>query len=550
MPLGAALGVAAGALVPTLPFGGNKSRRPSYSKREAQAAAAQLGRAIQWREYESYVDPTPEAEAWQRIDTLLSSGDEDGKMLRAMLVELPRHVSDGSVAQRELADVAWDAGLPPHPRVCNALLAQLLREARGADSVSALQAEMGRRGVAADAETRRVVSRSADELALERGQELRRLLRWGREQVASGLPALSTTAAWRMWERLLAHGEARSNHLGVMLAHGCADSEAQAALMEAAVNEHGVVPNAAPYATRVYRLMLEGHPKSAVEALVSEMGSRHGLRPEEHGGLQRALNRSRRELSALRTHKLTKMLATTGAYRLHDARTFYEGLLGRGACDSYQLAAYLAHGTQSSAECAAAIRHAESLGVECTTHCVNVLLTQLLLEGVDDPDILWDEARLAMAPPRGGPQGLAADARTRELMRLARTRDDASRMRSAQLGRWLRAAASGEPSALSAAWDRFSLLCERGKLSAYEVMVMRPAAQEAERMLREGLREGLRGGESAGGGAARSGRLGPCALPPGIERHLQLYAEAEARFSTARGDEARPFNEHGMGFEW
>ena len=171
VPLGAALGVAAGALVPAADFAKKVLRddgSSSYCESEVRDAAAQLGRALQSRGHRD-PDSEPEAweaEAWERIDALLSSGDADGLKLQAMLAELPRHVSEGSKGQRALVDSAWAAGVPPHPRVCNALLEQLLREARGPEAVSALQAEMANRGVDPNSHTRRLVSQTADELAM------------------------------------------------------------------------------------------------------------------------------------------------------------------------------------------------------------------------------------------------------------------------------------------------------------------------------------------------------------------------------------------------
>ena len=177
-----------------------KPRDTSYA--EARHVRLRPGRVLQQLaigSVPSSLMSAREAAAWERVDGILATGDGDGVKLSAMLAVLPMHVTEGSSAQRTLAESAWASGLPPHPHAFNTMLSQLQLEAHGAEALAALQAEMSRMGVEANAETRDVLMRSENELEKLHGYELCRLLRWGRRQDHDGQPAVSTTAAWDLW---------------------------------------------------------------------------------------------------------------------------------------------------------------------------------------------------------------------------------------------------------------------------------------------------------------------------------------------------------------
>lgn len=334
VPLGAALGMAAGALVPAADLASKLRRKSqedtSYAEAEAREAAAELGKVLQQLaigSVPSSLMSAREAAAWERVDGILATGDGDGVKLSAMLAVLPMHVTEGSSAQRTLAESAWASGLPPHPHAFNTMLSQLQLEARGAEALAALQAEMSRMGVEANAETRDVLMRSENELEKLHGYELCRLLRWGRRQDHDGQPAVSTAAAWDLWERLLRARRARPRHLVEMLANGCIHSDEQERLMVATTSKYGVVPDASVYATLISRLQLEGQPQVRIDELLEQMEQIYGVAPNDE--LQKVLRRTPRDLSALRTAWLTKLLKGAAHSRDGHGQRFYSGLLKR-----------------------------------------------------------------------------------------------------------------------------------------------------------------------------------------------------------------------------
>lgn len=485
VPIGAALGVAVGALIPL-----SERQSTSSAKKEVFEAVGDLGRALQ-----AQADGRRSAikldRAWSRIDECLQSGDDKGEKLAKMLTLLRGKVYEGSHAQRILVDSAWDAGLAPHVRVFNAMIEALQFEARGAAAVDVLRAEMARRGVRPNAETHRLVSLPAAELEHMRASEIRRLLLWGWLQSLRNAPASPSVAAWALWDRLVESREAAPSHLAIMLRYACHSAEEQARLADAAAAS-GCTTDVYGYAVRLTRLQLEGQPQAAIDSLVAEMGMA-GVVPD--AALQRALARQRGELSSMRTAHLTKLL-TYGAR--HAGRAFYEGLLARGAVDQYQLATLLSHGTTSMEEVWAALDAAEAAGVAPDANCLNVLISRMALEGRPQVEV---GAMLDIMKARG----VQPDATTRRIIDC--DAEDLGRKRTALLKRWLDQGRGGDHHAVLAAWHFFSALCERGAVNGFHVDAMAKSASRAER-----------------------GDL----MLDDPERHLGLYAQAESRFRPGR----------------
>ena len=251
VPLGAALGMALGAVVP-LPLGGRQQQHLESGEGDDAAILAQVGRMYLLDDVHSI------EEALRQLQLLLEADPQArARQLCAMAEAIAEGAASGSEAQQALLDCAVAAGVPPSTALMHTMLTQLQAECRPAPLLEDFTARLAALGVEPDDETASLMGRSARELAPARTSELQRLL--GPDPRVSEPGKLARRdAAVAIFGRMLEAGEASGRHLTVMLRHGCEEgSGAQLALLARAATAG--VPISVRHCTVILsRLQLEG----------------------------------------------------------------------------------------------------------------------------------------------------------------------------------------------------------------------------------------------------------------------------------------------------
>jgi len=450
VPIGAALGAALGAAVPLARW---LSRETPVDETPIECVA-RAGRLL------TSADGRARAAAWARLRSVLETDDSARSSLGAMMEAIGASAVEGSEAQRALLDEALSAGVRPCSAVLNVMLAQLQVEGHDRPALEKLQVELRAHGAVADAVTGAVLAREGEALKLARTRELHRVLTLPRS--ASGA---EESAAWAIFERLLARNQVRPAHLRVMLTRAAGDESADAQLaLIARVREASagrVRANVHLYTAVLTRIQLEGGGEEAVGALLAQM-QREGVVPDAR--MEAALARPAAEVSKMRTRKLLELLERATPDGTAHAHRLFDSLLERRAADGYQLGAMLSHGTASVVEMRALLSRAEASGCALPVAAFNALLSRLQIEG--QPIEALGKVLAEMKRQR-----LEPDTHTRRILRLTDTA--LSAMRTRELRRRLLA---GEDGSRAAAWDLFGGLVERGQHDAFQLNAMRAAA--------------------------------------------------------------------------
>ena len=265
--------------------------------------------------------------AWLLFERVLASRQATTKHVALMV----RDACLDSTAQLELVQRAASVGgLTPCVRTYTTILH--LAHLEGSASVDALTADMARRGVAADEVFEVLCQRPAEEICALRTSTLKRLLTSGENG------RRHQEIAWRLFDGLVAAGEALHYQLCVMLSYGTSSSaEMREVIDRVEEAQAGLTMRTGVYNALLSRLNIEGRDQGKMKEVLDEMETK-GLRPDRH--TSRIIEQRPDQLSAMRTRELKRRLERG---RRGDAREtqlawqLFSQLYESGCVDAFQI---------------------------------------------------------------------------------------------------------------------------------------------------------------------------------------------------------------------
>ncbi len=278
--------------------------------------------------------------------------------------------SKSSAAMHRLIEHARSAaGVAPNGATYSTLIGKLSFEGDQAGVAKSL-AEMDAAGIERVEALQPILDRTAEELSRMRTGLLRRL---------SSLSDFG--AAERLFDCLLANRALDVHQLNEMLKVS-GSSAAMQRLIERARSAAGVAPNGVTYSTLIGQLSIEGDQAGVAKSL-AEMDAAGIERVE---ALERILDRTQKDLSRLRTHRLNGLTGTDAddlksRRSRADAEQLFDCLLANRALDVHQLNVMLKVSGSSAAMQRLIERARSAAGVAPNAATFSTLIGQLSIEG-------------------------------------------------------------------------------------------------------------------------------------------------------------------------